>query len=525
MATINVMNKPLTVQSLAQYRLMPSFFRPGLRTKVTSLILSLITLVLFSVGIFLINRQSSQLKEDLRQTGLREMKSLKFTSSRGILDQDDLGIADNLQNLSTINGFVYARVLSSTGRLISDKEMLKLPSVVLAKLPGQLNTENLSSEIKIEQIEENSVTYTIFSSAILHPFIAKDPPALGSVALIFSDEFASSLFTKNLINLSIAGLIFWVLGTAGSLALSWLVVKPITKLSEGAKIVGAGDLHYRLPDLGTDEIGELARQFNVMTASLEEARKQRENQVILDEQIRQAKEIQEGMNPSRFLKKPGYSIKGFTRAAKGVGGDYFDYQYLPDGRLALLITDVSGKSISASLVMVLIKTVVSTYIKLFSTIRGDQIVSTINRVMCAQTHIDKFATIMFCIYDPETRYLEFTNGGHGPLLLYRADHQELTISKIEGLPLGIDEDNEYSIAQTRLNPGDMVLLLTDGITEAWDVDRNEFGLARLRERILAYNRLNPKEIVEKLITDIDQYTTGAEQHDDMTLLILKIPPE
>ena len=224
------MNKPLTVQSLAQYRLMPSFFRPGLRTKVTSLILSLITLVLFSVGIFLINRQSSQLKEDLRQTGLREMKSLKFTSSRGILDQDDLGIADNLQNLSTINGFVYARVLSSTGRLISDKEMQKLPSAVLAKLSGQLNTENLSSEIKIEQIEENSVTYTIFSSAILHPFIAKDPPALGSVALIFSDEFASSLFTKNLINLSIAGLIFWVLGTAGSLALSWLVVKPITKL-------------------------------------------------------------------------------------------------------------------------------------------------------------------------------------------------------------------------------------------------------------------------------------------------------
>jgi sigma-B regulation protein RsbU (phosphoserine phosphatase) len=228
------------------------------------------------------------------------------------------------------------------------------------------------------------------------------------------------------------------------------------------------------------------------------------------------------MNPSRFLKKPEYQIKGFTRAAKGVGGDYYDFQVLGDGRIAVLISDVSGKSISASLVMVLIKTVVSTYLKLFNTIRGDTIIRTINRVMCGEAHIDKFATIQFFVFDPATKTLEFSNGGHGPLFLYRADRKICTASKLEGLPMGIEEENQYKLAKIQLSSGDIVMLYTDGITECWNTAKEEFGLKRVREKLTGYADLNPKEIIENFVRDLDEFASGAEQHDDMTMVVMKV---
>ena len=143
--------------------------------------------------------------------------------------------------------------------------------------------------------------------------------------------------------------------------------------------------------------------------------------------------------------------------------------------------------------------------------------------MCAEAHIDKFATFFLCVYDPVSRKLDFTNGGHGPIMVYRARDKVCTISKLEGLPMGIDEDNIYKLAQTSLEPGDMVVLYTDGVTEAWDLQKKEYGLQRLRQRILEYANLNAEEIVEKIVKDIDSFALGAEQHDDLSVVLLKIP--
>lgn len=510
-----------------------SFLQLTLRAKVTTLILILITIVLVSAGVYVSKTQSSQMTRALNQSGKQETRTLRFLSARAILTADDLGIIDNLQNISRIDGFVYGRVENSAESVIAQtgsipktlqKEILKGRFAALSKDNDAAKMENKSIQIQTKIFDDNGLHYYRFYSKIVHPFVKNAPPEIGHVTLIFSDEAANKVLKKNLLNLAIAGFLFWIVGILGSWALSVLIVKPINTLSEGASILGEGKLTHRLPDLGTDEIGALARQFNSMAAGLQDAQAQREAKLIIDEQIKQATEIQEGMNPARFINRPNLQIKGFTRAAKGVGGDYFDYHFLPDGRVAISITDVSGKSISASLVMVLIKTVISTYTKLFKKIRGDKILTIINRVMCDETHIDKFATTMFCVYDPNSRDLEFTNAGHGPLLLYRANTNEITVSKIEGLPLGIDEDNDYGVGKTKLFPQDMVVLVTDGITESWDKNNNNFGLTRLREKIFQYKSLNAKEIVENIVKDIDSFTQGGEQHDDMTILILKIPP-
>jgi len=511
--------------------------RFGLQFKLTALIVALITAVIGSLAFYIAREKKAVLTETASATARKELASLAFIASRAILDRDDLALADSLQNAQGLPGFAIGSVytpaqktalISRIGKSLSEKqkeiERDALDTVRAAwdtvTTPGEGATIIKATEKPF--LGNKGIHIQYFHKPVFHPFVKVNPPLLAVAQVAVTDEYINRSIRESWIELAAVGLIFFVFAMVAAYFLSRFIVKPVKILSQGAHDVGGGNFDVTLPPLGSDELGALAEQFNAMTASLKRASAEAKEQAVFNDQVKQAQEIQEGMNPSRFLKKPEYQIKGFTRAAKGVGGDYYDFQVMGDGRIAVLISDVSGKSISASLVMVLIKTVVSTYLKLFNTIRGDTILRTINRVMCGEAHIDKFATIIFYIFDPLTRSLEFSNGGHGPLFIYRADRKVCTATKLEGLPMGIEDENVYRLARVSLNPGDIIMLYTDGITECWNHAREEFGLKRVREKIAAYADLNPKEIIDNLVRDLDEFASGAEQHDDMTMVVMKV---
>ncbi|MDH4261632.1 MAG: SpoIIE family protein phosphatase [Spirochaetia bacterium] len=496
------------------------------------MILLLITIVLVSIGIFITKKQADELKESMIQNAKNDARNFGFRSARAILDNDDLAISDNLQSMRNMPGYVLGHVLNPKTKVATVEFINKSYSDEKAYIEKTINqvTESIwtnlskSNEPHLDQLDyqKRDVKLFVIYYPIYHPFIKQDPPLLGVVQIVLSNEVISERIKKNARQLIITTIGFWFLGGFGSFFLSRLIVRPIRVLVDGAKIIGEGNLDFKVPVLTNDELGDLAKQFNTMTEGLKNAQQEKEEQLLVNEQIRQAKEIQEGMNPLNMLDKNEYQVMGYTRAAKGVGGDYFDFQVLPNEKLALLISDVSGKSISASLVMVLIKTVVVTYIELFHKIRCDEILTAINKIMAKQAHIDKFATMMFTIFDPETKTVQFANGGQGPLFIYRAQDHVCTLSKQTGLPLGIDEDNIYHNSQLQLATGDMVVLYTDGVSEAWDKEKNEFGVHRLREKVIEYAPLRVDEIVKKIVVDIDNFSFGTEQHDDMTLVILKV---
>jgi len=508
----------------------------SLRWKVLGLILALVTLVIVSMSILILNQQTSALIDNITKNAERETKSIGFLSYRPIVEEDDFAIVDTVSNVKDLEGLEYgavfgrvvnytiAEVFPSAKKVEQDKLkpfFAKYLKNAITKLKKKKNFE-ATLEVK-DHPTKNGVKLYIFQRGIFNLLVKKDPPLLGIVQLSFSNEFITQKISSLRSTLILIGAAFWLLGVVGALFMANLIVKPIRKLSEGAKIVGGGDLEYKVPSLGKDEIGALATQFNLMTAGLKVAQEEQKGQAILDDQIKQATEIQEGMNPKRFLNREKYQVKGYTRAAKGVGGDYFDFMLLEDGRLVVLISDVSGKGISASLVMVLIKTVVTTYLHLFGThLRPDKLLATINDVMCSQAHIDKFATFLFTVLDPETGELDFTNGGHGPVYIYRAKTELCTQQKLEGLPIGIVDGNEYRLAKTNLEKDDILFLFTDGINEAWNDKKEEYGLERLIPKIKEYASLTAKEICDNIIEDLDVFAKdAAEQHDDLTLVVLK----
>ena len=496
------------------------------------MILLLITVIIIGIGIYMMFTQTNQLRKNILENAESSTVTFEFLASRAIAGEDFLAVEDNLQTLSRTPGFVYGRVLRSSlneniAELVSKKYKEDFQALIKGiSLNQQMVDEAHKSESNIKFIEfaipGKNEKFFSFIKPVYNPFGEPRTKILGVMEITYSDRVIRDAVQESLMGFILTTIVFLIIGGVGTYFLSSVIVKPIKSLFDGAKIIGDGNLDYEVPVTTEDELGQLAEQFNTMTHSLKTAQKAKEEQLVLDEQIRQAQEIQEGMNPMNLLDKEKFQIKGYTRAAKGVGGDYFDFQLLPDKRLALLISDVSGKGVSASLVMVLIKTVVSTYLQLFSKIRSDHIVSTINEVMATQTHIDKFATMMFILYDPDTGSVEFTNGGQGPLFVYRAASKVCTVSKLPGLPLGIDEDNDYSIAGLNLLKDDMVVLYTDGITEAWNKNKDEFSLNSLRQKIIEYAPLPVDEIVSRIITDIDNFADGMEQHDDMTLVVLKV---
>jgi len=506
--------------------------RLNIGTKVLLLILGLISIILLSIGVVITKNQADELRENMIQIARSDTMNFGFQSALAILDNNDLTISDNLMSMINMSGYVYGQVLNPEGHStrveMFDKayaeEKIQVKKVIeksTSDIWGRLKGKN---EVFVDEVKykAHNVNFFVIQYPIYHPFIKVKSPLLGVVQVVFTDAVIIQRVKKNAQQLLLITIGFWLLGGIGAIFLSRLIVKPIRILVDGAKIIGEGNLDHKVTVTTQDELGDLAKQFNVMTDGLKNAQREKEEQLLVNEQIRQAKEIQEGLNPLNILEREHYQVMGFTRAAKGVGGDYFDFQELPGKKLALLISDVSGKSISASLVMVLIKTVVVTYIELFKKIRSDEISSAINKIMAKQAHIDKFATMMFTIFDPETRILQFTNGGQGPLFVYRAKDKVCTIAKQMGLPLGIDEDNEYHISKMQLFPGDMVVLYTDGISEAWNPSKEEFGLHRLRQKIMDYASLNVDVIVKKTVEDVDGFCNGAEQHDDMTLVILKV---
>jgi sigma-B regulation protein RsbU (phosphoserine phosphatase) len=313
---------------------------------------------------------------------------------------------------------------------------------------------------------------------------------------------------------------FLIISIVGAVILSTVIIRPIKKISYGASVIGSGDLSYRIDLNSSDELGMLASEFNQMTEMIQTSKEKEIESRIMNEQLEIARDIQEGLNPMGYYDKNGIQIKGYTRAAKGVGGDYFDYIDIDENRICALISDVSGKGVPASLVMVMIRTVFTTYITR-KDIDCASVVKAINDSLGSDFAIDKFATLFFMIYNRSTEELSFANAGHGPLLCYRASKHVCTRTAIDGVPIGIMEDVDYKQARIKLYPGDIVILYTDGVTEMRNAQKEEYGLQRVHKLLLENNHLNASEFVEFLVNDVDSFRADTPPHDDMTVLVFK----
>lgn len=251
---------------------------------------------------------------------------------------------------------------------------------------------------------------------------------------------------------------------------------------------------------------------------LENARlieRERERQ-RLEQELSIAREIQQTLVPQGLQDFPHFSIAGMYRPCDEVGGDYFDVFPLPDGRIALLIADVAGKGLGAALVTTMLQGALSGMTLGVDPVKA---FNHLNQFLCGRASVGRCATMFFAMLDPGGA-LEFVRAGHpSPLLL-----REGTVSELYAdgsLPIGLFEDASYESSRIQLEPGDTLLMYTDGVTEAEDPDRNLFQDTRLKEVFSRHQHSSLKEIQEAVFDAIEVFAGGAGQSDDLTLLLAR----
>jgi sigma-B regulation protein RsbU (phosphoserine phosphatase) len=236
----------------------------------------------------------------------------------------------------------------------------------------------------------------------------------------------------------------------------------------------------------------------------------------LEEDLRLARGIQESLLSDRFPRLAWVDACAFNVPSRDVGGDYYEvFDDHETGDLEFAIGDVSGKGVPAALLM---STLQSSFLGVSS--GGDDLASVcerVNRFLVERTSPERYATF-FVGRLTEDAYLAYVNAGHNPpYLLRQGEQQRLTGG---GVPLGLFADAAYELQKVRLQPGDMLLCYTDGVTEAMSPEQEEFGEDRLLEAVRACAGAAAEDVVDAVRAALDEHTRGAAQHDDVTLLAL-----
>ncbi len=233
-----------------------------------------------------------------------------------------------------------------------------------------------------------------------------------------------------------------------------------------------------------------------------------------------AANIQGKLLPEELPKLKSISVSAFSVAAKGVSGDYYDAFQLKNGKIAIIICDVAGKGVPASLVMVMIRTIL--HLIAGSANDAAKIVSWINKGIFNQIELGHYATLSFLTFDPVKNEVEYSNAGHHPLLLYRKSKDKLIKIDTHGIPIGVEGSSKYQQKRFKVEKDDIILLYTDGIIEARNNKKEEYGIESLLRIVKEQAELSPDELSKVIIDDINKFVGRAGQHDDQTLLILKI---
>jgi sigma-B regulation protein RsbU (phosphoserine phosphatase) len=313
------------------------------------------------------------------------------------------------------------------------------------------------------------------------------------------------------------------------LALARSITGAVHELFAGTERVRQGDFGHRIPVLANDQLGELANSFNQMTGSIEDLLRQAAEKKRLEEEMRLAREIQMSLLPRGPLLVPGLTISALCVPAREVGGDYYDVLALPDGRYGVLIADVSGKGMSAALYMAELKGLILSLSQIHLSPR-DLLISA-NRLISMHLDSRSFITMTYAVIDPVAGVMTYARAGHTPMLHLPAGNgsgSRASILAPDGLVLGlrIDDGERFDSlleeVTLRILPGDLLVLFTDGISEAMNEHADCFGETQLAELVEEHGHLPIAELRERILREITAFVGGAPQHDDMTMILLKV---
>ncbi len=408
-------------------------------------------------------------------------------------------------------------VFDDAGKQLFNRERTDLTDKeIVEKAVGMINSDSKTSAVSPYTDSQDRLYLGAYSfpNSLLWGVVVEKAEA---------DAYAAvDQMIRNLVIWVVIGLVIAVLG---AVIFSISLTKPLMKLTKAASRIAKGDLKTSVEgESRRDEIGMLSMAFGKMVTDLnhyiDELTRTTAKKERAESELRLAHDIQQSFLPKSFPDLKEIDVWGMCDPAREVGGDYFDFFQIDDEHYALVIGDVSGKGVGASLYMAMSRT-------LFRMIANSprspgEVVTEFNDSLVALSEYSNlFITFFYALYNVKTKKMIWSTAGHNMPYVKTNGKFEM-LPQDSTLVAGMMDGFDMPEREMTLKPGDILFLYTDGLTEPIDVDEEEFGEERLEELMNNYYEMSPEEFSKKLVEEVKKFQEGMPQFDDMTVLTMKV---
>jgi serine phosphatase RsbU (regulator of sigma subunit) len=312
----------------------------------------------------------------------------------------------------------------------------------------------------------------------------------------------------------------YVAATLMALFMIYGLSRAVNRLSKATTAVRAGDFSLRIGVRRRDQLGELQRSYNEMAEGLEQMVLATAQKESLEKELQVARELQQSLLPSSLTTTEAVELASYFEPSAAIGGDYFDLLKIDAGRLAIVVADVSGHGLSAGLRMAMLKAALVMLVE--QRLDSHEVFSRLDRLVregAGSAGGRPLVTATLAIFDPATGRLDLTNAGHTPTYWLRQDGVEEIL--LPSPPLGVLGDRYASCSRT-LEPGDLVVWLSDGLIESADPSGDPFGFERVQETLVGTG--SATQVRDRLLAAVAKHSQGAPPADDRTLVVLRYLP-
>ena len=329
-----------------------------------------------------------------------------------------------------------------------------------------------------------------------------------------------------LIGIGILLLVIEMVALSNGLALARTITSAVDDLFTGTERVKSGNFEQRIAVRSDDQLGQLTASFNDMTGRIQHLLVEQDEKRRLEQELQIARTIQMSLLPQGGLDAPGMSVAALCTPAREIGGDYYDFLPLSGGRVGLLIADVSGKGASAALYMAELKGLMLSLSRIHTSPRALLIEA--NQIIANHLDSRSFITMTYAVIDREAGTVTCARAGHTPFMRILAGGRSVEVLAPDGMVLGLNLDRgerfERCLKELTfpIGAGDLLFFFTDGVSDAMDAEGSCFGESRLATFLSAHAHLQPEQIRDRLIEEVAAFAQGQAQHDDITMVILRI---
>jgi serine phosphatase RsbU (regulator of sigma subunit)/anti-sigma regulatory factor (Ser/Thr protein kinase) len=476
-------------------------------------------LVAGTYGYFVFHERDNLKEKYLRYTA-DLAKSLSDSSRERIIKDNYLSLIQLLKEIKANNENISeAFVINTDGRIIAHNDAAKLYTEYSRKDSDLIEKNKINGALVLKCRDASGYRYDVAYSI---DFRGID---MGEVHIILDKKGIDRIMSAKSINLILAIMLIFGIAAFGIYLLLGMITKPLDRLKNGAIAIGEGRLDHRIELEGEDEFSQIARAFNDMANKFKGAQASLVEQEKMQKEIAVAKEIQQTLLPKIVPDTEGFDIASLYRSAKEVGGDYYDIIKVAPHMTGVIVADVSGKGVPGSLVMTITRTVAR--LVALKNRSAKSVLSKVNAFVKEDMKKGMFVTAFYLVLNSVNRRINFASAGHDPLILYRAKEDKCYYIKPKGFPLGISLPDDELFKKImveenlKLQKDDLIVIYTDGVTEAMNGRREQWGEKRFVEFIKSNGKMTPHDFIDKLSLELKDFTQEYPQNDDITIVVIK----